>query len=38
MKQTLVPFVVAFLICGAAFIVLDYAVMTMQGLSLIFEQ
>lgn len=37
MKQTIVPFVAAFVVCAAAFLLLDYAVMAMQGLSLIFE-
>lgn len=37
-KSYLAPFVVAFLVCGGAFLLLDVAVMNMQGLSLIFEQ
>ncbi len=33
----LVPFVAAFLVSGAAFLLLDMAVMNMQGLNLFFE-
>lgn len=38
MKQTVVPFIAAFVICAAGFLALDYAVMAMQGLTLIFQQ
>ena len=34
---TLVPFVAAFLVLGAAFVLMDMAVMNMQGLNLIFK-
>lgn len=37
-KSYLAPFIVAFLVCGGVFLLLDMAVMNMQGLSLIFEQ
>jgi hypothetical protein len=37
MKDYILPFVVAFIICGVAFIGLDAAIMELQGLSLIFE-
>ena len=33
----LVPFVAAFLVSGAAFLLMDMVVMNMQGLSLFFE-
>jgi hypothetical protein len=33
----LVPFVAAFLVSGAAFLLMDVAVMNMQGLNLIFQ-
>ena len=33
----LVPFVAAFLVSGVAFLLMDIAVMNMQGLSLFFE-
>ena len=36
MKDYLLPFVGAFVVCAAAFLVMDYAVMAMQGLNLIF--
>ena len=36
-KGYLVPFVTAFLACAAAFLLMDLAVMNMQGLSLIFQ-
>lgn len=38
MKQALVPFAAAFVVCAAGFLLLDYAVMAMQGLTLIFQQ
>ncbi len=37
MKGYAVPFAIAFVVCGAAFFVMDYAVMNVQGLSLFFE-
>ena len=37
MKDYLVPFAVGFVICGAAFLALDYLLMNAQGLTLIFE-
>ncbi len=37
MKQTIVPFVAAFVVCAAGFLALDYGVMAMQGLTLIFN-
>ena len=37
MKGYVVPFVLAFIACGAGFLVLDYAIMSLQGLSLIFH-
>ncbi len=37
MKGYLVPFVAAFVVCAAAFLALDVAIMNAQGLSLIFE-
>ncbi len=37
MKDHLVPFALAFLAFGAAFLGLDAAVMNLQGLSLIFH-
>ena len=37
MKDYIVPFLVAFLVCSAAFLALDAAIMNAQGLSLIFR-
>ncbi len=37
MKDHLIPFVLGFLGCGLAFLALDYAVMHMMGLTLIFN-
>jgi len=37
MKNYAVPFVLVFLACGAGFLALDYAVMSLQGLSLFFS-
>ncbi len=37
MKGYVVPFVLAFIACGIAFLALDYAIMSLQGLSLIFH-
>ncbi len=38
MKGYFVPFVAALVVCSAGFLLLDTAVMAMQGLSLIFQQ
>jgi len=38
MKGYFVPFVAALVVCLAGFLLLDTAVMAMQGLSLIFQQ
>jgi hypothetical protein len=37
MKDYILPFLVAFLVCGAAFLALDIAIMNAQGLTLIFN-
>jgi hypothetical protein len=37
MKDHVVPFIAGFVVFGAVFLAIDYAVMTMQGLSLIFH-
>ena len=37
MKKTVMPFATAFVAFAAAFLALDYAVMAMQGLTLIFQ-
>jgi len=37
-KNHLLPFLAAFVLCAAAFLLLDMAMMNLQGLSLIFEQ
>ena len=37
MKDHLVPFVVAFALCALAFLGLDYTIMKMMGLTLIFQ-
>ena len=37
MKKHIVPFVLAFLVCGALFLTLDVAIMTLMGLTLIFQ-
>ncbi len=34
---TVVPFLIALLVSGAAFVLMDMAVMNMQGLNLIFK-
>ena len=34
----LVPFLAAFVVTGAAFLLMDVAVMNMQGLSLLFDR
>ncbi len=36
MKDYVLPFLVAFVVCGAAFLALDLAVMSLQGLGLFF--
>jgi hypothetical protein len=37
MKDYIVPFVAAFAACGIGFLALDAAIMSLQGLSLIFH-
>ncbi len=37
MKGSVVPFVLVFLACGIGFLSLDSAIMSLQGLSLIFH-
>jgi hypothetical protein len=37
MKGYIVPFVLVFVACGVGFLALDYAIMSLQGLSLIFQ-
>lgn len=37
MKDYIVPFLLAFLGCGVGFLALDYIIMGLQGLSLIFH-
>lgn len=37
MKDYLIPFGAAFVICGAGFLAIDYAFMSLQGLSLIYH-
>jgi len=37
-KFQLLSFAVAFAVCGAGFLLMDLALMDMQGLSLIFER
>ncbi len=37
-KNYFLPFVAAFVVCAAAFLLLDMAAMNLQGLSLIFNQ
>ena len=37
MRRHVVPFVLVFVACGIGFLALDYAIMSLQGLSLIFE-
>ena len=36
MKDYVLPFACAFVVCAIAFLAMDYAVMAMQGLSLIY--
>jgi len=38
MKGYFLPFVVALVVCAAAFLLLDTALMNMQGLNLIFHK
>lgn len=37
MKDYFLPFTAAFIICCGGFLALDYAIMSLQGLSLIFH-
>ncbi len=37
MRNTIIPFAVAFVLCGAGFLILDVIIMNLHGLSLIFE-
>ncbi len=37
MKGYIVPFVAAFVVCAVVFLGIDYALMNLQGLSLIFR-
>lgn len=37
MKDYLIPFTAGFVVWGAVFLAIDYAVMSLQGLSLIFH-
>jgi hypothetical protein len=37
MRDYLLPFVGAFVVCAGVFLAMDYAVMAMQGLDLIFK-
>ncbi len=36
MKQYAIPFAIAFVVCGLAFLAVDYAIMHAQGLTLIY--
>ncbi len=36
-KNRILSFIIAFAVCAAAFLLLDIAIMNMQGLSLIFH-
>ena len=36
MKQYAIPFAIAFVVCGLAFLALDYSIMHAQGLTLIY--
>lgn len=38
MKGYLVPFLAAFVVCAVAFVLLDWAIMNAQGLTLVFER
>ena len=37
MKKYIIPFVLAFLVCGILFLTLDFAIMNLMGLSLFFQ-
>jgi len=37
MKDYILPFLVAFVVCAAAFLAIDVAIMNAQGLTLIFH-
>ncbi len=37
MKSYIIPFAVTFVLCGVGFLILDVVIMSLQGLSLIFE-
>ena len=37
MRDTVIPFVAGLVVFGAVFLTIDYAVMSMQGLTLIFH-
>lgn len=37
MKDYFIPFVAGFVVCGAGFLAIDYAIMSLQGLSLIYH-
>jgi|TARA_B100000315_G_scaffold87284_1_gene80119 hypothetical protein len=37
LKSTFIPFVAAFIVCGALFLGIDVAIMALQGLTLIFH-
>ena len=38
MKESFVPFLVAFGACAIVFLALDFGIMSLQGLSLVFHQ
>jgi hypothetical protein len=37
LKSYIIPFAVAFVVCGLGFLILDVIIMRLHGLSLIFE-
>jgi len=37
MKKHIVPFVLAFLVCGALFLALDFTIMNLMGLTLFYQ-
>ena len=37
MKKHIIPFVLAFLVCGALFLALDFTIMKLMGLTLLFQ-
>lgn len=37
MKDYFIPFTAAFIVCCGGFLAIDYAIMSLQGLSLIFH-